>query len=105
MDTIVEIHVPLREAPGTPEGSDPFPWIDLVEDFLVEQEDAEVHDDGEEYGESYVFFVAGAAEEDLLAVASRVAGLRGIPGGTFAVITNNEAEEIGLGRRVQLPLG
>jgi hypothetical protein len=97
--------VPLREAPGALEGSNPFPWIDLVEDFLAEQEDAEVHDDGEEYGESYVFFVTGAAEEDLLTVASRVAGLPGIPGGTFAVITNDEAEEIGLGRRVQLPLG
>jgi hypothetical protein len=59
VDTIVEIHVPLREAPGTPESCHHFPWIDLVEDFLAEQEDAEVHVDGEEYGESYVFFVTG----------------------------------------------
>ncbi|MCK8438166.1 hypothetical protein G3I77_35705 [Streptomyces sp. D2-8] len=105
MDTIVEIHVPLREAPGTPEGSSAFPWIDQVEDFLAEQEVAEVHDEGEEYGEAYVFFITGAAEEDLLAVASRVTTVPGIPSGVFAVVTNDEAEEIGRGRRVELPLG
>lgn len=105
MDIVVEIHVPLREAPGTPEGSYPFPWIDQVEDFLAEQEAAEVYDDGEEYDEAYVFFISGAAEEDLLAVASRTAGLPGIPSGVFAMVTNDEAEEIRLGRRVELPLG
>jgi hypothetical protein len=105
MDIVVEIHVPLREAPGTPEGSSPFPWIDQVEDFLAGQEAAEVYDDGEAYGEAYVFFITGAAEDDLLAVAARTAGLPGIPGGVFAVVTNDEADEIGLGRRVELPLG
>ncbi|MFE3635316.1 hypothetical protein [Streptomyces sp. NPDC059168] len=64
-----------------------------------------MHDDGEEYGEAYVFFITGAAEEDLLAVASRAAGLAGIPSGAFAMVTSEEAEEIGLGRRVELPLG
>ncbi|MFJ8787507.1 hypothetical protein [Streptomyces sp. NPDC102476] len=67
MEIVVEIHVPLREAAGTAEGSYPFPWIDRVGDFLAEQESAEVYDDGEEYGEMYVFFISGAAEEDLLA--------------------------------------
>jgi hypothetical protein len=105
MEIVVEIHVPLREAAGTVEGSYPFPWIDQVEDFLAEQEAAEVYDDGEEYGEAYVFFITGAAEEDLLAVASRAAGLAGIPSGAFAMVTSDEAEEIGLGRRVELPLG
>lgn len=104
MDIVVEIHVPLGEAPGTPEGSYGFPWIDQVEDFLAEQEVAEVHDEGEEYGEAYVFFITGAAEADLLAVASRVARVPGIPSGVFAMVTNDEAEEIGLGRRVELPL-
>ncbi|MEV5082226.1 hypothetical protein AB0K74_26425 [Streptomyces sp. NPDC056159] len=28
----------------------------------------------------------------------------GIPSGVFAMVTNDEAEEIGLGRRVELPL-
>ncbi|MEE1759649.1 MULTISPECIES: hypothetical protein [unclassified Streptomyces] len=64
-----------------------------------------MYDDGEEYGEAYIFFITGAAEEDLLAVAARTAGLPGIPGGVFAVVTNDEADEIGLGRRVELPLG
>ncbi|MFF3934484.1 hypothetical protein [Streptomyces hirsutus] len=105
MDIVVEIHVPLRKAAGTPEGADPFPWIDQVEDFLAEQEAAEVYDDAEEYEEAYVFSIAGAAEEVLLAVASGTAGLPGIPSGVFAMVTNDEAEEIGLGRRVELPLG
>lgn len=105
MEIVVEIHVPLREAAGTAEGFYPLPWIDQIEDFLAEQEAAEVYDDGEEYGEAYVFFITGAAEEDLLAVASRVASLAGIPSGVFAMVTSDEAEEIGLGRRVELPLG
>ncbi|MFD4972435.1 hypothetical protein [Streptomyces sp. NPDC058424] len=84
MDIIVEIHVPLREAPGAPEGSYAFPWIDQVEDFLAEQEVAEVHDEGEEYGEAYVFFISGAAEADLLAVASRVTGVPGTPSPPFS---------------------
>jgi hypothetical protein len=105
LDIIVEIHVPLREAPGTPEGPYAFPWIDQVEDFLAEQEVADVDDEGEEYGEAYVFFITGAAEADLLAVASRVAGVPGVPSGVFAMVTNDGAEKIGLGRRVELPLG
>ncbi|MFE4424310.1 hypothetical protein [Streptomyces sp. NPDC056817] len=63
-----------------------------------------MHDEGEEYGEAYVFFISGAAEADLLAVASRVTRVPGIPSGVFAMVTNDEAEEIGLGRRVELPL-
>jgi hypothetical protein len=105
MDIVVEIHVPLTETPGAPEGSDPFPWIGQVEDFLAEQEAAEVHDDGEEYGGVYVFFITGATEEVLLAVASDLARLPGIPSGVFAMVTTDEAEEIGIGRRVELPLG
>jgi hypothetical protein len=105
MDIVAEIHVPLREAPDTPEGSYPFPWIDQVEDFLIEQEEAEVYDDGEEYDEAYVFFIARATEEDLLAMALRTAGLPGSPSGVFAMVTNDGADEIGLGRRVELPLG
>ncbi|MFE0508841.1 hypothetical protein [Streptomyces sp. NPDC058964] len=104
-EIVAEIHAPLREVAGTSEGSYPFPWIDQIEDFLAEQEAAEVYDDGEEYGEAYVFFITGAAEEDLLAVDSRAAGLTGIPSGVFATVTSDEAEEIGLGRRVEQPLG
>lgn len=104
MDTIVEIHIPLEEASGTPEGSYPFPWIDRVEDFLADLKEAEEYDKGEECDGAYVFFVTGAAEADLLAVASRVAALPGVPGGVFAVVTEEGAEEIGVGRRVELEL-
>jgi hypothetical protein len=105
MDIVVEIHAPLEEAPDAPEGFHPFPWIDQVEAFLAEQEAAEVYDEGEECDGVYVFFITGATEEVLLAVASDAAGLPGVPSGVFAMVTNDEAEEIGLGRRVELPLG
>ncbi|GGU15156.1 hypothetical protein [Streptomyces lateritius] len=105
MSIVVEIHVPLEEAPGAPEGSYPLQWIDQIEEFFAEQDAAEVYDDGEEYDGAYVFFIAGATEEVLLAVASGTAGLPGIPSGVFAIVTNDEAEEIGFGRRVELPLG
>lgn len=37
--TIVEIHVPLQESSGGPEGSYPFPFIDRIEDFLADLEE------------------------------------------------------------------
>ncbi|MFF4034260.1 hypothetical protein ACFYZ2_31680 [Streptomyces sviceus] len=104
---VVEIHVPLLPTPDLPDGSYLFPWIEDVEDFLAgleDQGDVEVFDEGEEDGDVYVFFVTGAGERDLLAVASRVATLPGVPEGAVAVISNDEAEEFGLGRRVALPL-
>lgn len=105
--TLVEIHVPMLPTPDLPDDSSPYPWIDQVEDFLVDLEDEggiEVHDEGEEHGDAYVFFVTGAADEELLAVASRVATLPGVPAGAFAVVSDAEAEEFGRGRRVALPL-
>jgi hypothetical protein len=101
MALLVEIHVPI------PEVGDPSVWIDAVEDFLVGLEDHggfEVYDDGEQFGDVYVFFIAGGAEADLLSVASQVARLDGVPGGAFAMVTDDEAEEIGMGRRVSLPV-
>ncbi|MFK0104431.1 hypothetical protein [Streptomyces sp. NPDC091217] len=105
---VVEIHVPLLPASGPPDGSYPFPWIDDVEDFLLDLEergDVEVFDEGEDDGDVYVFIVTGAGEEELLAVASRVAMLPGVPTGAVAVVSDDEAEEFGLGRRVPLPAG
>ncbi|GLF94960.1 hypothetical protein [Streptomyces yaizuensis] len=105
--TVVEIHVPLTPAPGLPDGAYPFPWIDAVEDFLTGLEErgpVRVHDDGEEDGDAYVFFVTGAGEEALLAVASRVAALSGVPAGAFAVVGDDTAEEPGQARRIPLPL-
>ncbi|MCX5558001.1 hypothetical protein [Streptomyces sp. NBC_00038] len=105
--TVVEIHVPLHRASNLPDDACAFSWIEDVEDFLAgleEQGEAEVFDDGEEDGDAYVFFVTGAGEKELLAVASRVAALQGVPPGAFAVVSDDEAEEFGLGRRVALPL-
>lgn len=48
--------------------------------------------------------ITGAGEGDLLALASRVATLPGVPAGSVAVVSNDGAEEFGLGRRVALPL-
>ncbi|MET9085333.1 hypothetical protein ABZX77_26200 [Streptomyces sp. NPDC004237] len=103
---VVEIHVPLLPAPDARDGGYPFAWIDEVEGFLFvleDQGDMEVFDDGEENGDVYVFFIAGADEETLLAVASRVATLSGVPAGTFAAVSADDAERPGLGRRVALP--
>ncbi|MEU7896039.1 hypothetical protein AB0B45_24700 [Nonomuraea sp. NPDC049152] len=105
--TVVEIHVPLQETPGLAATDYPFPWIEQIEDFLVRMEEevrAEVFDDGEEFGDVYVFFITGADEAALLAVASRVAALEGVPAGSFAMVSDDAAEEFGLGRRVDLPL-
>ncbi|WOX26497.1 hypothetical protein [Streptomyces solicathayae] len=104
---VVEIHVPMLPTPALPDGSYPFPWIEEVEDFLSGLEDqggVEVFDEAEEDGDAYVFFLTGAGEGDLLAAASRVATLPGVPAGTVAVLSNDEAEQFGLGRRVPLPL-
>ena len=38
------------------------------------------------------------------AAASRVACLDGVPAGAFAMLTEEGAEEIGMGRRVNVPL-
>ncbi|WP_091561337.1 hypothetical protein [Micromonospora pattaloongensis] len=106
-DTVVEIHVPLVATPGLTEDQYAFPWTEDVEDFLAgldEQGDVQQYDDGEECGEAYVFFITGSREEALLAVATRVATLDGVPAGAFAVVTDDEAEEFGMGRRVDLPL-
>ncbi|BCB89295.1 hypothetical protein [Phytohabitans suffuscus] len=107
MADVVEIHIPLVPAPNLVPGSYPFPWIDRVDDFLVELEDAgeaEVYDDGEEYGDVYIFFISGASEAGLLDAASRVATLSGVPAGAFAMVTTDEAPDFGRGRRVDLPV-
>lgn len=94
----VEIHVPL--APG-----DSYPWVDEVEDFLYgleEQGTIEVFDDAEKWGDVFIFFIAGANEARMLDVAARVAALDGVPAGVFARVTNEQAADFGMGRRVEL---
>ncbi|HEX8631878.1 MAG TPA: hypothetical protein VF755_27275 [Catenuloplanes sp.] len=105
---VVEVHVPLLPAPGVAPGEYPYPWIDDVEDFLatldVEIDGAQDYDDGEQDGNAYIFFLTGTDEAAVLRAASRVALLDRVPPGSFAMVTDDEADEFGLGRRVALPL-
>ena len=104
---IVEIHVPLVPSPGLTAGSYQFPWIEKIEDFLIGLEDqgeVEVYDEGEEYGDAYVFFITGTDEATLLAAASQAVTLAGVPTDAFAMITDEDAGELGMGQRVNLPI-
>jgi hypothetical protein len=98
MALLVEIHIPM-----TADGE----WIDDVGDFMIDLEEElglEEYDDGEEFGDVYLFFIAGASERTLLAAASRVATRAGVPAGAFAMVTDTNAPQYGMGRRVNLPL-
>src|SRR5689334_11354747 len=98
MAVMVEIHFPV-----TAEDE----WIDDVGDYLIDLEEEyglEEVEDGEEIGDEYVFFIAGARERTLLAAASRVALRKGVPAGAYAMVTDTAAAKVGLGRRVNLPV-
>ncbi|MBU2667854.1 hypothetical protein KOI35_30515 [Actinoplanes bogorensis] len=98
MAAMVEIHFPV-----TAEDE----WIDDVGDFMIDLEEElgiEEYEDGEEIGDEYVFFIAGANERTLLRAASRVAQRDGVPGGAYAMVTDTAAAAVGLGRRVSLPV-
>lgn len=101
-DLLVEIHVPLTPS-DVPEGEYPFPWIDAVMEFLFELDGSkgEMYDDGEELGNEYLFFVYGAPEAHLIALAREVAALPGVPAGAYATVTDAEAD-MGGGIRVEL---
>lgn len=99
---VVEIHVPLAPSPGALEGEYAFTWIDEVDELLADLDAAEVSDDAEEWEGEYLFFVAGATEDDLLTVAHRVAEHPQVPPGVYAVVTDSEADAYGVGRRVEL---
>jgi hypothetical protein len=91
--------------PGLAADAYPFPWIRVVDAFLADLEERgeiEVFDEGEEFGRAYAFFITGATLDRLLAVAAQVAALPAAPPGAFAVVTDDEAEEMGRGRRVKL---
>ena len=65
-------------------------------------EGAEEFDDGEEVGDHYVFFLTGEHESAVIEAATRLARLPGAPGGAFMMITDSDAAEFGLGRRVNV---
>jgi hypothetical protein len=97
MALMVEIHFPMTADDE---------WIDDVGDFLIDLEDElgiEEVEDGEESGETYIFFIAGGSERRLLEAASRVATREGVPPGAFAMITDTNAPRVGMGRQVRLP--
>ena len=98
MAVLVEIHIPM-----TADGE----WIDDVGDFMIDLEGElgiEEYDDGEEFGDVYIFFIAGGSEQKLLAAASRVAKREGVPAGAFAMVTDTDTPQFGMGRRVDLPV-
>ena len=98
MAVLVEIHFPMTADDE---------WIDDVGDYLIDLEEEfglEEFDDGEESGDAYIFFIAGASERTLLRAASRVATRDGVPAGAFAMVTDTNAARVGMGRRVDLPV-
>ena len=102
---VVEIHVPLEPDRTVGEGENPFPWIEDLQTFTEELEesgDAFVVEEGDEFDGSYVIVLTGAEESALIGLANRVANLPGIPTGVFAMLTDDEAEELGQGTKVEI---
>ncbi len=98
MAVLVEIHVPVTAD---------LEWVDDVGDYMIDLEEElglEEYDDGEEFGDVYIFFIAGASERTLLKAASRIATRDGVPAGAFAMVTDTNAPQLGMGRRVHLPV-
>ena len=105
VDLVVEIHVPLTRTRDIPDDDDPYPWIDDVMMYLEDAEqrgEVTIIDEGEEFGDAFVFSVADGTEPQLLAVAAGVAALPGVPTGVFAMVTDDLADDFGTGRRVDL---
>lgn len=102
-ELVVEVHVPLTPVVGQAEEDYPFPWIDDVEEFLetLEPGGGQEYDSGEELGEEYVFFLAGAPEPDLVTLAGRIANLPGVPSGVY-VLVNDAEGDMGTGHRIDL---
>jgi hypothetical protein len=102
---VVEVHIPLTADTSIAEGENPYPWIEAVSDAVAEIEetgDAFVVEEGDEFEGSYVVVITGADESTLLNIAGRLATLPGAPTGVFAMVTDDEADELGLGRRVDI---
>ena len=102
---VVEVHVPLTPDRTVGEGENPFPWIEDLQEFtegIEESGEAFVVEEGDEFDGSYVIVLTGAEEPQLLGLANRVASLPGIPTGVFAMLTDDEAEELGQGTRVDI---
>ena len=104
-DLLVEIHIPLVVDPTVPEDEDQFPWIEDITEYLLdldEGDEAAMYDDGEEFGDVYVFTINTADEQTLLNIANRIANRSGVPTGVFAMVTSVEADGYGEGRKVEI---
>ena len=93
-DATVEFHIPLTPTPGAGEDEYRFPWIHEIEDAISALEDDSVleMEDADEQGDDYVFTLTGAGEERLIAAASRLANLDGVPAGAFAMVDDRRVE-------------
>ena len=99
---VVEIHIPLTPDHNVTEGENPFPWIEDVSELVAEIEesgDAFIVEEGDEFDGHYVIVITGGDESSLLTVANRVANRPGVPTGVFAMVTDDDADELGQGRR------
>lgn len=103
-DLVVEVHVPLTPTPGLQDGDYQYPWIEDVEEFMETLEgsaDGEEYDSGEELGQEYLFFLAGAPESRLIVLAQQIANLPTVPAGVYVTVNDSEGD-MGEGRRVDL---
>ncbi|NEM90137.1 hypothetical protein [Galbitalea soli] len=103
-EPVIEIHIPLVPGVGVPVDEYQFPWIFEVEGYLTDLEeegDLEVVGDGDELDDEYVFYIGGATEAHLVAVAARVAALPSVPAGAYGILTTEDAPA-GTGTRVDL---
>jgi len=104
-DLLVEVHIPLAVDANIPEDEDQFPWIEEITEYLLdldEGDEAAMYDDGEEFGDVYVFTINAADEQTLLNIATRIANRPGVPTGVYAMVTTVDAESFGEGRRVDI---
>lgn len=103
----VEIRIPLLSSIAPENGKYAYPWIEDVQDFLSELDElgeCSLADDGEEVEESYSFRLTGRTSDSLLAIASRVARIAGVPCGVVAILTEEDGEGSGRENRVQVPM-
>ena len=94
-ETVLELHVPLTPTKGLDEGEYQFPWIDELDEAIEQLTDdgiLETADDGDEVDGHYVFFLSGADEDSLVAVAERLAARDAVPAGAFAIVDGRRVE-------------
>lgn len=103
VELIVEVHVPLEKSPGIADDEYDFPYLETIEEYLfaLDGEHGEMYDDGESFGNEYLYFVSGASEAELLGLARQIASLPGVPTGIYATVTDSDAD-MGEGRVVEL---